>query len=464
MTTIHLPPPNLVPTISSGALPTPAIEWAEDMNDILGAHITRTPVGTPGPSVPGGFSALSEPDGAQDASLLETAKAYLPAQDVMQRALGNAKAYLSEEVGAYFPDITNRSSTSLPRQDTSESTAVDIGHGASVPYTHSGPEPYLQAQAQFQPSPSDLPRTPSAFDFPAPPTRDLTNDSTTVHTGHSMSSAISPSEPRCSSAPSVESNSSLPPSTLESTSSTSTFESGSASSTLESASSVHLVSTPVSQSSFDSAPTAYFDSRNPIPTVHSIPTARLADSVHPTPHAIPGPASHLISRSPVSHLDGTSSHFESLASTPSLVASVDSGYAASEESGLATPVDAPPHPFTAHLDPASFRPLNAAPPAGPFTPLTATTTGLNVYRGADSTHQLDPAMGAGAGMAGVGAGGTGQEERETLQQEERNSGSSGELNTSEEIDTGNEKKSAKKPKLMQRLKEKIQVGAGGGEK
>ncbi|KAJ7443398.1 hypothetical protein B0H11DRAFT_2250840 [Mycena galericulata] len=59
MTTIH---ENLVPTIPSGTLPqTPAAEWADNVQDSLGAHVTRTPVGTPGPKVPGGWNDEVEP-------------------------------------------------------------------------------------------------------------------------------------------------------------------------------------------------------------------------------------------------------------------------------------------------------------------------------------------------------------------------------------------------------------------
>ncbi|KAJ7742863.1 hypothetical protein B0H16DRAFT_1562594 [Mycena metata] len=49
---------NMVPAISSAALPTtPAEEWADGMNEFIGTHVTRTPVGTPGPAVPGAFES-----------------------------------------------------------------------------------------------------------------------------------------------------------------------------------------------------------------------------------------------------------------------------------------------------------------------------------------------------------------------------------------------------------------------
>ncbi|KAJ7915766.1 hypothetical protein B0H13DRAFT_1610070 [Mycena leptocephala] len=95
MTDIHPFPPNLVP----GALPqTPASEWAENMKDVLGGHVTRTPVGTPGPAIPGGFPAHLKPDTPDDApqgTLLASAQSYMP-------SLATAKAYLPQAVAAYL--------------------------------------------------------------------------------------------------------------------------------------------------------------------------------------------------------------------------------------------------------------------------------------------------------------------------------------------------------------------------
>ena len=116
---------NFVPVIPSTALPqTPASDWAESTNDVLGAHVTRTPLGTPGPSAPGAFpDALAEEasyaDAAKEQTLLatarqyfpaqedvagalESAKTYLPGQDDVARALESAKAYLPAGVAAYL--------------------------------------------------------------------------------------------------------------------------------------------------------------------------------------------------------------------------------------------------------------------------------------------------------------------------------------------------------------------------
>jgi hypothetical protein len=99
----------MVPTIPSGTLPqTPSKEWAENMTDLLGSHVTRTPVGTPGPDIPGGFPAHLEPDAdavdapssadaspkpvEEDSGLLATAQATLAA----------ATAYLPPGLAAYL--------------------------------------------------------------------------------------------------------------------------------------------------------------------------------------------------------------------------------------------------------------------------------------------------------------------------------------------------------------------------
>ncbi|KAJ7066886.1 hypothetical protein B0H15DRAFT_736080, partial [Mycena belliarum] len=94
------------PVIPSGALPqTPAGEWAESTHGVLDSHVTRTPLGTPGPDIPGAFpGALAEetpPREAGDKTLLDTAKGYLPAQADVARALSGAKAYLPQGVAAY---------------------------------------------------------------------------------------------------------------------------------------------------------------------------------------------------------------------------------------------------------------------------------------------------------------------------------------------------------------------------
>ncbi|KAJ7758737.1 hypothetical protein B0H16DRAFT_643171 [Mycena metata] len=135
---------NMVPAIASTALPaTPADEWADGMNEFIGTHVTRTPVGTPGPAVPGAFPTHleSESDSSmpkitaanaqeQASALLASAQSYLP-------SLEQAKAYLPQGVAAYLP--------SSPAQSPPTASApVDVGHATSVPYTESAPEPYRQ--------------------------------------------------------------------------------------------------------------------------------------------------------------------------------------------------------------------------------------------------------------------------------------------------------------------------------
>jgi hypothetical protein len=109
MATIHASPPNMVPTIPSGTLPqTPSKEWAENMTDLLGSHVTRTPVGTPGPDIPGGFPAHLEPDvDAVDAPSSADASPKPVEEDsgllaTAQATLAAATAYLPPGLAAYL--------------------------------------------------------------------------------------------------------------------------------------------------------------------------------------------------------------------------------------------------------------------------------------------------------------------------------------------------------------------------
>ncbi|KAJ7670360.1 hypothetical protein B0H17DRAFT_1209356 [Mycena rosella] len=175
------------------------------MHNTLGAHIIRTP----GHDVPAAFPDVlatekTYGDAANEETLLESAKAYLPMQEDIACMLSNAKAYLPQGVAAYFPG-TNSTSTSAPTPQS-----VDVGHGASVPYTESVPEPY----SECLPSPRSTTNSSTAVDVghgtsvpyttsaPMPhapvvphPTRD---ESTTMHTGHSTS-AIPPATLRTTS-------------------------------------------------------------------------------------------------------------------------------------------------------------------------------------------------------------------------------------------------------------------------
>ncbi|KAJ7926857.1 hypothetical protein B0H13DRAFT_2265773 [Mycena leptocephala] len=159
--------PNVVPVILSAA---PGTE------NLLVAHITLTPLGAPGPtaSVPGAFPhALAEEttygDVAKEQTLFESAKAHLPAQTDVARSL---RAYLPLGVAAYLPDSESLSSVLLhpPSNPALHEGTVDVAHATSVPYSKSAPEPYASA------------------DVPIP----TGDESTTVHTGYSTD-AIPPS-------------------------------------------------------------------------------------------------------------------------------------------------------------------------------------------------------------------------------------------------------------------------------
>ncbi|KAJ7915776.1 hypothetical protein B0H13DRAFT_2324042 [Mycena leptocephala] len=79
----------------------PASEWAKNMKEVLNGHVTRTPIGSPGPDVLGGFPAHLEPDVEpsveqvpQD-TLLVTAQSYIP-------SLATVKVYLPQAVATYL--------------------------------------------------------------------------------------------------------------------------------------------------------------------------------------------------------------------------------------------------------------------------------------------------------------------------------------------------------------------------
>ncbi|KAJ7023183.1 hypothetical protein C8F04DRAFT_1306130 [Mycena alexandri] len=414
MATLHADATNLVPTISSGTLPdTPADEWAGGMNEFIGTHVTRTPVGTPGPDVPGAFPAHLEPDSSpshpspgagitaaraqeQASALLASAQAYLP-------SLETAKAYLPQGVAAYLPSTGSDSSLpALPastssvdvghgatvpytesapepyRQDTTSSSTVDVGHGASVPYTESAPEPYSQAR-----------KSPT-------PTRDSTALSTTAHTGHAASpTGIPPPAPASGLLPS---HPAAPSGPLDTPTPSPSLAASHPSSSFSSASGAGLTASPlpgavgVSAGGPSERPTPTPDllpshpAAGPAPHVHAYPTHTLALAVHPTPHAV--------SSSATSVADGG-------ASTPGGVSTVStpggaSGYTASSESGLGTPT-----PSSASL--ASSLPSPSAPSAPPPPPKETLTSTFPPFVGA-----IGPGLGLGntpAGGAGAHAGG-----------------------------------------------------------
>ncbi|KAJ6517089.1 hypothetical protein DFH09DRAFT_250560, partial [Mycena vulgaris] len=158
---------NPVPSIDSTALlQTPADKGAQNTNSILEAHETATQ------NVPGSF-AEEHAAVRSGETLMATAKAYLPAQDDVQRVMTNAgqtaKAYLPQGVAAYLPPASTGPSSDLTpprppfatpdRASTNLSTEAQAGSIGS---------PHLES-----PSPSVL-STPNA---------DLDNLSTLVHTG-----------------------------------------------------------------------------------------------------------------------------------------------------------------------------------------------------------------------------------------------------------------------------------------
>ncbi|KAJ7122231.1 hypothetical protein C8R44DRAFT_735937 [Mycena epipterygia] len=100
-----------VPTIDSATLPSPADDWAENTNSILGAHkVASTPPLT-APPVPGSFPDEAPPPQRSGETLMDSARAYLPAEDDVQRAMTNvgqtAKAYLPQGMAAYLPSASD---------------------------------------------------------------------------------------------------------------------------------------------------------------------------------------------------------------------------------------------------------------------------------------------------------------------------------------------------------------------
>ncbi|KAJ7133803.1 hypothetical protein C8R46DRAFT_1139818 [Mycena filopes] len=110
-------PTNLVPTIEPTALPsTPANEWAESTRGILDAHQKpSTPLDTPDENpIPGSFPAERAPEPRSEETVLEKAKATVPEEDQVQRAITNAgqaaKGYLPPSVAAYLPSAESTGS------------------------------------------------------------------------------------------------------------------------------------------------------------------------------------------------------------------------------------------------------------------------------------------------------------------------------------------------------------------
>ncbi|KAJ6592864.1 hypothetical protein B0H19DRAFT_10480 [Mycena capillaripes] len=246
MRTTDPSPLNLVPTISSGALPqTSASQWAESVNDILGAHVTRTPVDTPGSVVRGALPSHHGSDSDAESDFTRLANAELPdgrvehdqtqedtltSESTSMHIHAPTMASPSHEASTSLASSAFASQSSLPLdptsvgslspastwQETTESTAVNIGHGERVPYTALATVGYSFSPAaapsiEFTQSPSsaspNLSSEPhltfSPGELSPSPSHDSTVAmalSTTVHTGHSSTDVRAASPPSSTSA------------------------------------------------------------------------------------------------------------------------------------------------------------------------------------------------------------------------------------------------------------------------
>ncbi|KAJ7358345.1 hypothetical protein DFH08DRAFT_1075472 [Mycena albidolilacea] len=503
MATIHASPPNMVPTIPSGTLPqTPSSEWAENMTDLLGNHVTRTPVGTPGPDIPGGFPAHLEPDddavnatSSDDASRNAESK---PSQEdggiiaTAQATLAAATAYLPPGLAAYLPAASSESTLSstlgvppsasesslpaLPPSSSSLSTlgrqdGVDVGHATNIPYTESAPEPYRAASNAHSATPPNDRLDSSA-------TTDSTALSTTVHTGHasslsgvapvsppvSVSSPASTSTPRPTSGlipshPGVASPS--PPAVPKPTSGLIPSHPGVAATPPLTESPVPLSSPDAPQPTpglVPSHPGVSSPSAAPAPHVTALPTHR-AHFPHPTPTPPAAPAASVDASMP------------SLASTGG-----DSGYAASTETeSLATPgsVSAPaswptpPAYVGGGADETRLEPLRAGDVHTGVGADAVPTGDFAAPSGDDSTyHPRVPGSAAATSSAPRPPAPPADPQSQYADDEGANSSGSadevGEEGEDEQVEgEGQQKpKKSKKPKLIQRLKEKMHVGSG----
>ncbi|KAJ7202685.1 hypothetical protein B0H12DRAFT_1225732 [Mycena haematopus] len=500
-----IPEPNMVPTIPSGALPqTPVSEWADNTNDLLGGHVTRTPVGTPGPAVPGRFFSQTEPDPESVSNTLQAnagVGAQKPEQEregtsllaTAQATLAAATTYLPPGLAAYLP--SNPSEVS----PDAESVSAAASESSFPPLPPSSPS--VSAS-----SVSSLPRQDTTESTGDPQRLDSSATgasaplSTMVHTGHSSSAiAPSPNLPRATSGL----HPSHPGAVVASDSASSTTQS-SANDTPQ------LVQSPTSMSPSPSAHSpqsqAQLSSSDLKPSHPGVASVSSADSdvhalhlpthivyrghPHPTPHAVPVP---------VSSSNANASETTPAASTPSLVPSTggDSGYTASTEGGtpLATPTDVPMAPGIAIQGSAALNSsrIQDTVPTGDLDETSQPnlagvgagaqgSAALNSSRlqdtvptgDLDQPSSLSPVGGPGAGVQGSAAlnssrlqdtvptgdldvdAGTEGDFDEPPSRDEFNS-----QDEKEDVDAGAGKTKSKKPKLMQRLKEKMHVGGGG---
>ncbi|KAJ7676492.1 hypothetical protein B0H14DRAFT_3536767 [Mycena olivaceomarginata] len=122
--------PNMVPTIPSDTLP----EWAENMTDLLGGHVTWMPVGTPGPDIPGGFPAHLELD-ADAAPGDRTGHTPLPPSSTSVTTSGvktTLMSAMSMNLHSVTPPNDRLDSATSAAPSTSPSTTVHTGNTSSL--------------------------------------------------------------------------------------------------------------------------------------------------------------------------------------------------------------------------------------------------------------------------------------------------------------------------------------------
>ncbi|KAJ7834953.1 hypothetical protein B0H14DRAFT_3461635 [Mycena olivaceomarginata] len=399
------------------------------------------------------------PHAAATAYLPPGLAAYLPASPI--QALNQQprpRNHLSP-APALLHIVTTSSVSTLGRQD-----GVDVGHGAGVPYTESAPEPYRAASSEptnvhSATLPNDRLDSP-----PLPPQHKPQH----THTGHASSlsgvapTSVSVSSPASTSTPRPTSglipptraslflSCSLSPALPEPTSGLVPSHPGAAATP-------PLTESPAPLSTVTKGTDT--DASIPQPTPGLIPShpgvssPRHTLGAHPTPHAIPASASSPRADNAAA-VDASTPSLASAASTGG-----DSGYAASTETeGPATPgsVSAPaswPTP-PAYVGGAAagaagggagetrLEPLRAARYRRATSPPLPVTTAPTTLASRDPQSQYADDEGANG-------------------DDQLDSGSDADDKGDGEVGEAGEgrPKKSKKPKLIQRLKEKMHVGS-----
>lgn len=150
------------PVLDSTLPRTPAHEWANETTDALSSNdklvgefkpptmfdSKPSAVSTPGNDLPGAYPKTSEHETAPDplpsteqikgagVTVIETAKAYLPAQQDVDKMIEVAKGYLPQAVQGYFPATTTEpttATTSLPSQEVHGDTSGKSDGVGSLP-------------------------------------------------------------------------------------------------------------------------------------------------------------------------------------------------------------------------------------------------------------------------------------------------------------------------------------------